>query len=73
MTAPRSRSVRTFSCVAGCSHISVCIAGATMSGTVAFSNTFVSKSSAMPCAIFAMTLAVAGATTITSVSRAMRT
>ena len=30
--APRRRSVATLSCVAGCSHISVCIAGANTTG-----------------------------------------
>ena len=45
---PRPRSVATLACVAGCSHISVCMAGASSTGQRAVSRTFVSRSSARP-------------------------
>ena len=70
---PRSRKTATFSCVAGLSHISVCIAGATKIGHVAASTAFVSMLSAIPARIFARVLAVAGTTTIASASRASLT
>ena len=47
-TAPRRRSVATLSCVAGCSHISVCMAGTNTTGQVAVSSVAVSRSSARP-------------------------
>ena len=49
-TAPRARSVATLAWVAGCSHISVCIAGANTTGQRAVSRVLVSRSSARPCA-----------------------
>ena len=70
---PRRRSVATFSCVAGCSHISVCIAGAKTTGHVATSTVDVSKSSARPAAKRAIRSAVAGAITIRSASWPTRT
>ena len=73
MRAPREESVFTLACVAACSHIPVCIAGARTSGQVASSNVDVSRSSAMPCASLAITFAVAGATTAMSASWASRT
>ena len=48
-TAPRRRSVATLSTVAGCCHISVCIAGANSTGHRAVSSVAVSRSSARPC------------------------
>jgi hypothetical protein len=65
-TAPRRRSVATLSTVAGCSHISVCIAGANSTGQRAVSSVAVSRSSARPWAARASTSAVAGATTTRS-------
>ena len=49
-STPRLRSVATLACVAGCSHISVCIAGASTTGQRAVSSVLVSRSSARPCA-----------------------
>src|SRR5258705_8698139 len=63
---PRDRSVATFATVAGCSHISVCIAGTSTTGQRAVSSVFVSRSSASPCAALASRSAVAGATTTRS-------
>ncbi len=71
--APRRRSVATFSWVAGCSHISVCIAGAKTTGQRAVSSVFVSRSSASPWAALASMSAVAGATTTRSAPWPMRT
>jgi hypothetical protein len=51
----------------------VCIAGAITSGHVASSNVVDRRSSASPWASFAITFAVAGATTATSASCARRT
>ena len=65
-TAPRRRSVATLSWVAGCSHISVCMAGAKTTGQRAVSSVLVSRSSARPCAALASRSAVAGATTTRS-------
>ncbi len=48
--------------VAGCRHISVCIAGATTTGAVVASRVVPSRSDARPAAIAARVLAVAGAT-----------
>ena len=70
---PRSRSVATFACVAGLSHISVCMAGASTTGHVATRMVEVSRSSARPAAARAMKSAVAGATTIRSASCPTRT
>src|ERR1700677_2740101 len=67
-TAPRSRSVVTLACVAGCSHISVCIAGANTTGQVAISKVAVSRSPAIPAAARAIRSAVAGTTAIRSAS-----
>src|SRR5215468_3160655 len=64
--APRSRSVATLCWVAGCSHISVCIAGAYSTGQRAVSSVAVSKSWAMPAAARAIRSAVAGATSTRS-------
>ena len=67
-TAPRSRRTATLDWVAGCSHISVCMAGAKITGARAVSSTLVSRSSAWPVAARASRSAVAGATTTRSVS-----
>ncbi len=45
---PRLRNVATFDCVAGCCHISVCIAGAMRTGQRAVNSTLLSRSSASP-------------------------
>ena len=68
-SAPRERSVATLARVAGCSHISVCIAGAKTTGQRAVSRVAVSRSSARPAAARASRSAVAGATTTRSASR----
>ena len=47
---PRRRSVARLSCTAGCSHISVCIAGQTTTGARVASSVAVSRSSEMPAA-----------------------
>src|SRR4051794_11068523 len=62
-TAPRRRSVATLSCVAGCSHISVCIAGTNTTGQEAVRRVAVSRSSARPAAARASRSAVAGGST----------
>ena len=72
-TAPRERRVATLAWVAGCSHISVCIAGANSTGQRAVSRVAVSRSSARPWAARASRSAVAGATTTRSASRPSRT
>src|SRR4051812_38399374 len=72
-TAPRRRRVATLSWVAGCSHISVCIAGAKTTGQDAVSRVAVSRSSARPAAARASRSAVAGATTTRSAFWPMRT
>src|SRR6266702_3544414 len=72
-TAPRSRSAATLARVAGCSHISVCMAGANMTGQRAVSSVVVSKSAASPCAALARRSAVAGATTTRSACRPIST
>src|SRR4051794_2316332 len=64
--APRARNVATLDCVAGCSHISVCMAGANSTGQRAVSRAAVSRSSARPWAARASRSAVAGATTTRS-------
>ena len=51
-----------FAWVAGCSHISVCIAGANTTGQRAVRSVLVSRSSARPWAALASRSAVAGAT-----------
>ena len=56
-----------FSCVAGCSHIFTFIAGATITGAFVARYNVPRKSSAMPCANFPMTSAVAGATSRRSI------
>ena len=50
MWTPRRRSVARLSCTAGCSHISVCIAGQTTTGARVASRVAVSRSSEMPVA-----------------------
>ena len=65
-SAPRPRSVATLSWVAGCCHISVCMAGANSTGQRAVSRVAVSRSSARPAAARASRSAVAGATTTRS-------
>ena len=60
---PRSRSVATLARVAGWSHISVCIAGASSTGHETVSSVLVSRSSARPVAARDSRSAVAGATT----------
>ncbi len=70
---PRSRSVATLACVAGCCHISVCMAGTIRTGQRAVSRTLVSRSSARPDAARASRSAVAGATTTRSAVWPMRT
>ena len=47
---PRSRSVVRFCCTAGCSHISVCMAGHTITGARVASSVAVSRSFEMPAA-----------------------
>ena len=63
----------TLARVAGCSHISVCIAGAKTTGQRAVSNVLVSRSSARPWAALAIRSAVAGATTTRSAPCPIRT
>ena len=63
-------SVARFARVAACSSIASFIAGATTSGMRAASAAFVSRSSAMPSASFAIMFAVAGTIASTSASRA---
>ena len=60
---PRFRNVATLACVAALLHIFGCIAGTTKTGQSAANTTFVSRSSARPCAIRAIKSAVAGAIT----------
>jgi hypothetical protein len=55
-----------FAWVAGCRHISVCIAGAMTTGASLASTVLPSRSSARPVASFAIVFAVAGAMTIRS-------
>ena len=59
--------------VAGCSYISVCMAGAMTIGQRAVRSTLVSRSSACPVAARARRSAVAGATTTRSASWPIRT
>ena len=72
-TTPRDRSSATLSRVAGCTHISVCIAGAISTGQRAVSRVAVSRSSARPWAALASRSAVAGATTTRSACWPSRT
>ncbi len=72
-TTPRARNCATLCWVAGCSHISVCIAGASTTGQRAVSSTLVSRSSASPCVARAIRSAVAGATRMRSASWPRRT
>ena len=53
---PRPRSTRRLSCTAGCSHISVCMAGHTSTGARVASRTLVSRSSLMPAGVEAQDL-----------------
>ncbi len=66
---PSARSVATLRCVAGLSHISTFIAGATSSGQLRARHAVERRSSAMPLASFARKSALAGATTIASAPR----
>ena len=66
---PSSRSARTLRCVAGLSHISTFIAGASISGQRRARASAESRSSARPCASLAMKSADAGAIKIRSRSR----
>ena len=66
ITAPRSLRVARFFCVAAFSYIFTFIAGQIITGHLTASAAEVSRSSAMPHASFAITLAVAGAITNTS-------
>ncbi len=70
---PRRRRVATLSRVAGCSHISVCMAGTNTTGAAVASRVAVSRSSARPVAARASRSAVAGATTTRSAVCPMRT
>ena len=70
---PRLRRVATLAAVAGCSHISVCMAGASTTGQRAVSRTAVSRSPDCPAAARASRSAVAGATTTRSASCPIRT
>src|SRR5579859_2839390 len=72
-TAPRRRSTATLAWVAGCSHISVCMAGVYSTGHLAVSNVAVSRSPAIPAAARASRSAVAGATTTRSADWPSRT
>ena len=63
---PRARRVARFCCTAGCSHISVCMAGHTTTGAAVAIRVVVSRSSAKPAAYRASRSAVAGATTTRS-------
>jgi hypothetical protein len=62
MCTPRRRSVATLSMTAGCSHISVCIAGQTITGARVASKMLVNKSVESPAAYDPIRRAVAGAT-----------
>ena len=66
---PSSSSLRRFRCVAGLSHISTFIAGATIRPQCRASTSVESRSSARPFAALARKFALAGATTIRSRSR----
>jgi len=70
---PRLRKVWTLARVAGCAHISVCMAGAKRTGPRAMSRVLVSRSLACPEAARASRSAVAGATTMRSASCPSRT
>src|SRR5439155_811230 len=59
---PRRRKVATLAVTAACSHMPPSMAGTMSTGARAASKSVVRKSSAMPCAAFASTFAVAGAT-----------
>ena len=67
---PRASSAAMFSWVTGEAHMPSFIAGATISGAGVASAVVVSRSSAVPLAILAQTLAVAGAMQKRSASRA---
>ena len=62
MCTPRRRSVAMLSVTAGCSHISVCIAGHTITGARVASRTLVNRSVESPAAYAPIRRAVAGAT-----------
>jgi len=63
---PRSRRMATLARVAACLHMFTFMAGATRTGARVASSTVVTRSSAIPAAILARVLAVAGATTTAS-------
>ena len=63
---PRERNNSIFASTAGCSHISVCIAGHTTTGARVAIKMFVRRSVDKPCAYAASTRAVAGATSTKS-------
>src|SRR5207249_8863243 len=66
---PRDRKSATLATVDGCVYIPASIAGATTTGQRAARTVTETGSSARPCASLARVFAVAGATTITSLSR----
>jgi hypothetical protein len=66
---PSALSWATLRCVAGFSHISTFIAGASTSGQRRATHSAASRSSARPCTTRAMKSAVAGATTTKPRSR----
>ena len=75
-TGPTSRRPscsrrRTLRRVAGCSHISVCMAGAINTGPANAATAAHRASSAIPAAVLAITLAVAGAITTASAQAAI--
>ena len=67
---PLCFKVARLACVAGCAHIFGFIAGAIITGQSVARQIVLAKSSARPCAILARKLAVAGATSTMSASRA---
>ena len=67
--APRASA--RFCCTAGCASMFVFMAGASSTGAVVARYSEDRKSSAIPCANFPMTLAVAGATTRSAMSEAI--
>ena len=71
--APRPRRVSRFACVAGFRHMAAFIAGANSTGAALATSVVDSRSSAMPQAVLARMLAVAGATTIASAHLASAT
>ena len=70
---PRPRSVATLAATAGCCHMPPSMAGTIRTGQRAARSSVDRKSSAMPCAAFASTFAVAGATTMAAARSASAT